>query len=292
MALLAKLNWRMYQEKKSLWAKVILKKYCSVERMRARDPDKLPTSPNWRAIKAGFQTFIDDICWGIGNGERIKLWTDSWIMGSSLRELIEGPLTQREVDMKLSELLLDHVQEWKWEVLSFELPPCIKDRIKAIPRQQVDRGEDVITWKFSKDGEFTTKSAYALLNGTQQNSLPFLGQWIWKIDTLPRIVSFLWLCMHNSLPVRVELTMRGIITNSCCPLCNNFLETINHLLRDCVVAKNFWYTLKIPPAMVNSFFDLDLNYWLKANCQSRVSHSSLVPWGYIFTFAVWNLWKQ
>ena len=113
---------------------MILSKYCLVERKRARDPDKLPTSPNWRAIKAGFQTFIDDICWGIGNGERIKLWIDSWIRGSSLRELIEGPLTQREVDMKLSELLLDHVQEWKWEVLSFELPPCIKDRIKAIPR--------------------------------------------------------------------------------------------------------------------------------------------------------------
>ena len=30
--------------------------------------------------------------------------------------------------MKLSELL-DHVQEWKWEVLSFELPSCIKDTI-------------------------------------------------------------------------------------------------------------------------------------------------------------------
>ena len=62
LALLAKLNWRMYQEKESLWAKVILRKYCSIERRRARDPDKLPASPNWRAIKAGFQTFNDGIC--------------------------------------------------------------------------------------------------------------------------------------------------------------------------------------------------------------------------------------
>ena len=38
--------------------------------MRARDPDKLLCSPNWRAIKAGFQTFADGICWGVGNGER------------------------------------------------------------------------------------------------------------------------------------------------------------------------------------------------------------------------------
>ena len=77
--------------------------------MRARDPDKLPCSPNWRAIKAGFQTFADGICSGVGNGERINTWSDSWIRGSSLKELIEGPLTQREVDMKLSELLLDTV---------------------------------------------------------------------------------------------------------------------------------------------------------------------------------------
>ena len=87
--------------------------------MRAREPDRLPCSPNWRAIKAGFQTFAEDICWGIGNGEKIKDWTDSWIRGSFLRELIEGPLTQREVDMKLSNLLLDMVQGWKWEALSF-----------------------------------------------------------------------------------------------------------------------------------------------------------------------------
>ena len=106
-ALLAKLNWRLNQEKESIWAKVILRKYCSVERMRARELDRLPCSPNWRAIKARFQTFADDICWGVGNGERIKVWTDIWIKGSSLRELIEGPLTQREVDMKVSEFLLD-----------------------------------------------------------------------------------------------------------------------------------------------------------------------------------------
>ena len=90
---------------------MILRKYCSVERMRAREPDRLPCSPNWRAIKAGFQTFANGICWGVRNGERIKVWTDSWIRGSSLRELIEGPLTQREVDMKVPEFLLDSNQD-------------------------------------------------------------------------------------------------------------------------------------------------------------------------------------
>ena len=46
IALLSKLNWRMYQEQEALWPKVILNKYCSSSRVRSKDPEKLPSSPN------------------------------------------------------------------------------------------------------------------------------------------------------------------------------------------------------------------------------------------------------
>ena len=122
LALLANLNLRMYKEKEALWANVILKKYRSVDRRRSSNPDKLPASSNWKAIKAGFQTFADGICWGVGNGTRIRVWTDCWIRGKSLRELIEDPLNQHEVDMMVVELLGGQGQRWRWERLSFELP--------------------------------------------------------------------------------------------------------------------------------------------------------------------------
>lgn len=51
ITLLAKLNWRMYHEHDSLWVKVLLNKYCTQARKNARDPDKLPCSVNWKAIK-------------------------------------------------------------------------------------------------------------------------------------------------------------------------------------------------------------------------------------------------
>ena len=76
ITLLVKLNWRMNQENEALWSKVILGKYCSTNRRRSRDLDKLPTSPNWVVVKLGFKTFEKGICWGVGNGERIKVWTD------------------------------------------------------------------------------------------------------------------------------------------------------------------------------------------------------------------------
>ena len=77
IALLAKLNWRMFHEKESLWAKVILRKYCSNARRHSVNPDKLPSSPNWKAIMAGYPIFAKGIGWSIGNGEKIRVWQDS-----------------------------------------------------------------------------------------------------------------------------------------------------------------------------------------------------------------------
>ena len=57
LALLVKLNWRLNQEKESLWAKVILKKYCSMDRRRARDLEKLPCSP-----KESHKSWVSDLC--------------------------------------------------------------------------------------------------------------------------------------------------------------------------------------------------------------------------------------
>ena len=44
--------------------------------------------------------------------------------------------------------------------------------------------------------------------------------------------------------------------------------------------------------MISSFVDMDLFCWLKANCQSKVFHSSSVPWTFVFSFAIRNLWKH
>ena len=50
------------------WAKIMLKKYCTGPRARASNPDSLPSSPNWRAIKVGFPIFMKGVCWGLGDG--------------------------------------------------------------------------------------------------------------------------------------------------------------------------------------------------------------------------------
>ena len=104
IALLAKLNWRLYQEKDALWAKVILSKYCSNSRQTTRDPDKLPCSPCWTVVKTGFPTFVDGIFWSVGRRSKLKFWEDKWVKGKSVRELITGPLPDEELHLTIAEM--------------------------------------------------------------------------------------------------------------------------------------------------------------------------------------------
>ena len=94
---------------------------------------------------------------------------DNWINGDSLRGMIEGPLGQEELNLRVSNLFC--CQEWKWDLISFDLPQSIKDKIKSIPIQIFGSGRDTVMWKFSKNGEFSTKSAYCLANQGEENVL-------------------------------------------------------------------------------------------------------------------------
>ena len=126
--------------------------------------DQGPSSPNWKAINLGFPIFKKGICWGIGNGHGVRVWLDSWAHSESLRGMIEGPLKQEHTELTVAALCRDC--DWNWEILSFDLPDSIKNKIKSIPLQLFGSREDSIMWKYSKDGDFSTKSAYQLANLT------------------------------------------------------------------------------------------------------------------------------
>lgn len=90
------------------------------------------------------------------------MWTDSWIRGHSLRELVEGLLTRDEMNLAVSDLR--HEREW----------------IKAISFQEYGNEEYTINYveafNCSKDGEFTTNSAYLLARAAHEPEPPFLAR--------------------------------------------------------------------------------------------------------------------
>lgn len=66
IALLTKLNWRMYHEKDAIWARVILNKYCSNHRRSVENLDKLPSQLGYN--QAWIPNLLQWHLLGIGEG--------------------------------------------------------------------------------------------------------------------------------------------------------------------------------------------------------------------------------
>lgn len=97
----------------------------------------------------------------------------------------------------------------------------------------------------SRDGDFGLKSAYRRVVGLG-SPLPFHGNWVWTLKTLPRIQALLWKCCHDSIGVKECLIAREMIMDLTCPLCHTGVESIAHALRDCLVIMPTWNLLGIP----------------------------------------------
>jgi len=154
----------------------------------------------------------------VGNKLGLSFWESNWVKGNAVRDLIEGPFTQHEENRTVAEMHQNG--NWKWEKISFELPRQIVDRIQAIHIQAFGEKDDSLMWKLSLDGEFNMASAYLLAIAELPKPLPFTDCWIWRLDTLPKIKRFFWLCNHGSVPVRQVIKARGINCNGICPLCS------------------------------------------------------------------------
>ncbi|XP_071731845.1 uncharacterized protein [Rutidosis leptorrhynchoides] len=72
-----------------------------------------------------------------------------------------------------------------------------------------------------------------------------LGSETHRINLLPqKLEVFIWRAHRNRLPVRVELDKKGIDLDSVrCPVCDDVLETLDHVLLNCNFAQDVWIRL-------------------------------------------------
>lgn len=114
-SLLTSLAWRAFSNTQTLWDTTLIKKYNKRRTYSAY-------SFIWKNILAEGTNCAPRIAWIPGSGTTISVWYDRWIPKSlSLCSLIQGPLTQYETTLKLSQLWASN--QWDWTKLSFTLPP-------------------------------------------------------------------------------------------------------------------------------------------------------------------------
>lgn len=219
----------------------------------------------------------------------MKVWTDKWLGQSPLRMIVQGPLTPRDEDQVVADLLDDR-GNWCWDKLGYNLPKEVMDRAIGIPRSLLGGIEDRVVWSHEPSGHYSTKSAYNIIRGPKEGD-PTDWNWIWEKPISPCIQIFLWQCCHMKVMTRTFLRQRGLDVETTCRVCHRDDETLDHIFRECKVALDLWRSLGIPRSK-KATFSLPLNEWIRSNLCSYELLANGLEWTFVFAQALWCLWKQ
>lgn len=150
----------------------------------------------------------------VGSNSNLNFWHDKWLAVGNVRSLISGPIPLDE-----KQLLVKDVRRggsWDFSLISFDLSSSISLVLKAIPFPTCVNCDDKISWSSSSSGSFEPKYAYQIANGDVNSNSTFVGNWILKVDTMPKIQTFLWKCFLHSIPTTDTLEKRGFIGDVNC----------------------------------------------------------------------------
>ncbi|KAJ8431324.1 hypothetical protein Cgig2_013540 [Carnegiea gigantea] len=278
-AYLMKLGWRLATEPNSLWVKILRTKHC-----KSRDAEKLerqgPMSNTWKGILESLHLTKQGVGHAIGDGRRTKFWTHKWIDGKALlpQATCDVPVDQHNL------LVRDYWQEG--DKPTGPLSPELAQRITSFELAPVGV-EDSLYWAASKSGEFSIKSALAIIRGEQHTLQGLDWKWVWKAKVPQRIRLFAWLVVHDKLLTNAERYKRHMVSYSNCVVCGAEREDINHILRRCPQAFSVWQALNF-----KDFTPVDrqlgVQEWFKLNA-TKVHEDP--HWQTKFLTTTWYIWK-
>ena len=98
--------------------------------------------------------------------------------------------------------------------------------------------KDSITWKWTPDGNYSTRSAYRIQFRGSFAKLP--RDRIWKAHAENKCKVFTWILIHGKLLTADNLQKRGWPHQEHCVLCDGPLETGLHLCLCCPYTKAVW----------------------------------------------------
>ena len=129
--------------------------------------------------------FAKSTRWILGWDSNINFWLDNWTSNGPLRSLVHGPLTRREEELKIREIVSD--TGWDRGKIFITLPSHVGMEIRVMPCSCVASMKDRMIWVATSNEHFNLNSAYLLSNQISEPHLSFNGNWIWKLNVLLRV---------------------------------------------------------------------------------------------------------
>ena len=199
-ALLDKWNWRFDNERNSLWRKTISRKFgerwggwCSGENMG------FFRTCLWKEIRKDWEILYGNTRFLIGDGCRVRFWKDIWCEEEAL--CMSFP-TLFNLDVHKDALVRD---VWDYSRVGGGWIPCFirslndwemreaENFLHMIqPWKGIPSREDKLILKGRKDGNYSIKLMYEMLNRPTSLPLPFPVQFIWNPMVPLKVIFLAW----------------------------------------------------------------------------------------------------
>ena len=169
LALLGKQVWRLIHNTDSLLYKVFKARYfprCTIMDVEV----SLNGSYAWQSILKARHVISMGATWRIGNGESVFIRGDRWLPDPHSNKVI-SPHKNFPGNTRVCALLEEDGSRWLTERVTEEFLPHEAQIILSIPLS-CRRIKDTLIWSGTKNGVYSTKSAYLMLQRSERIEKP------------------------------------------------------------------------------------------------------------------------
>ena len=165
----------------------------------------------------------------------------------------------------MAELIDQDTRQWDRGKLHELFEPNTVTKILAIYLTQLPQ-QDQVFWCLNPASEFTIKTAYNALRVFNYPPHPLLQSkdWkdLWKLKIHARLKNLLWKMAWEILPTTSVLKSRFSLSSIDCYLCNNAIESLEHIFLYCDWVAQLWFAGPWPLNMshMNNVYIAD---WVK-----------------------------
>ena len=206
--MLGKQEWKVASDQDAIISQVFKAKYyTNGEFLGSSMGHNL--SYTWCSIHTSHAFVKDGIRWRLGDGQKIKIWSNPWFCDPQNSYIVSPPIDGL-LDLTVSSLIHPTTKIWKETLIHDLFVPFDATRILSMPIYS-SHDHDEILWKLSKDDTFSVKSTYyhAMDNMIDSSHLHVSGNWksLWSLKISRKMIVFLWRVARGCLPTSCSFCM-------------------------------------------------------------------------------------
>lgn len=170
-SLLAKQAARIMENPNSLVAQVLKQRYFRNNTFMESSIGSRPSFA-WRSLLHGRALLQQGLVTRIGNGSSTNVWWDKWIIDSVPRNPDYKPDSVVDLTLRVEDLVDHNSGAWNQDLINQTFSQ--KDAAIILKMQLRLSQPDCVVWGFTKNGAYSSKSGYALLETLEELESPTL----------------------------------------------------------------------------------------------------------------------